>query len=463
MLKPFFLWACLLPFSLNAQVSFERGLSWQQIKEKARAENKYIFLDCYATWCRPCKTMDSLVYSSKEVGDAYNNRFLSVRVQMDKTSHDDSLVRKWYAQAATIQATYNIEAFPSFLFFASDGTPLHKVVGYKSPAKFIDLANEAQNPQKQLYTIARNFRPGSLDTADMKGLVNTFRSLDKSLAGKIAADYLQRIPQKALQSTDNIAFMTRYAGMPDVLAVAANFTNTLPEKKLYTPDMLELLASVTKSTKDRGFPVFFKKGDQIDAIVNKRGFSQRTADRIIYSTEITPVLESAAADTIKKLPTTPDFEKLAKQMAYAYDKGSAERVILSAQISWYGYLTKKYNSHWKEYANYFSVQVEKDGYDSTIRKWNIFVLNNVFWDTFFKHSNDKQQLSTAAACMEKVVQLDPKSAGLIDTYANLLYKAGNTAQAIAMESKACELSPTTKVFLIALEKMKKGEPTWPLQ
>ncbi len=36
-------------------IHFENGLSWEQIKEKAKAEHKYIFVDCYATWCGPCK------------------------------------------------------------------------------------------------------------------------------------------------------------------------------------------------------------------------------------------------------------------------------------------------------------------------------------------------------------------------------------------------------------------------
>jgi thiol:disulfide interchange protein len=66
---------CLLTNSLVSQVTegfsdridtskginFENNLSWEQVKEKAKAENKYIFVDCYATWCGPCKAMDKEV------------------------------------------------------------------------------------------------------------------------------------------------------------------------------------------------------------------------------------------------------------------------------------------------------------------------------------------------------------------------------------------------------------------
>ena len=44
-------------FKLNAQNSnstyFEKGLSWEQIIEKAKNQIKYIFVDAYTTWCAP--------------------------------------------------------------------------------------------------------------------------------------------------------------------------------------------------------------------------------------------------------------------------------------------------------------------------------------------------------------------------------------------------------------------------
>src|SRR5688500_9355246 len=89
----------LLPLLTIAQekgIQWTTGLSWNQIKAKAKKENKFIFLDCYATWCGPCKEMDKKIYVNDSVGDYFNQHFVSVKVQMDKTKNDDESVKKWY-------------------------------------------------------------------------------------------------------------------------------------------------------------------------------------------------------------------------------------------------------------------------------------------------------------------------------------------------------------------------------
>ena len=59
----------------------------------------------------------------------------------------------------------------------------------------------------------------------------------------------------------------------------------------------------------------------------------------------------------------------------------------------------------------------------------------------------------------------------VDTYANLLYKVGRTAEAMKWEEfaieKANERGEQGKDFLEVykdtLDKMRKGEPTWPIK
>jgi hypothetical protein len=94
------------------------------------------------------------------------------------------------------------------------------------------------------------------------------------------------------------------------------------------------------------------------------------------------------------------------------------------------------------------------------------MLNQIAWQTFL-YSNDKKLLLKAADWMGKVVQLklivgeDP----LFDTYANLLYKIGKTAEALYWEEKAISYTyqlyeETRTSYKNVIEKMKRGEPTY---
>src|SRR5688500_3765008 len=69
-------------------IKWVEGLSWEHILQKAKTDNKYIFVDFYTTWCAPCKAMEKNVYPDTRVGDVMNDKFISVKVQMDKTDND---------------------------------------------------------------------------------------------------------------------------------------------------------------------------------------------------------------------------------------------------------------------------------------------------------------------------------------------------------------------------------------
>src|SRR2546421_12117189 len=83
----------------NNGIKWTERLPWEEIKQKARTEGKYIFVDCYASWCAPCKQMDKDVYSNDSVADHMNPNFISVRLQMDTSKQDNKEIRDRYSDA----------------------------------------------------------------------------------------------------------------------------------------------------------------------------------------------------------------------------------------------------------------------------------------------------------------------------------------------------------------------------
>src|SRR5688500_13575445 len=64
-------------------IQFDQG-SWADIKAKAKAEKKPIFVDAYTTWCGPCKKMAKEVFTQEAIGSYFNSTFINYQMDMEK-------------------------------------------------------------------------------------------------------------------------------------------------------------------------------------------------------------------------------------------------------------------------------------------------------------------------------------------------------------------------------------------
>jgi thiol-disulfide isomerase/thioredoxin len=401
-------------------VQFTESLTWKQIQAKAKAENKYIFVDCYATWCGPCKEMDHTTYLSEKVGAYINDKFISVKAQLDSSSKDNELVKKWYADADFIRKTYNITAYPSFLFFSPDGRIVHRDFGYKKDEAFISLLQDALNPNKQYYTLLDNYQHGKKDYASMPDLADMVQKFgDKDMATSISQDYLN------------------------------NYLYKLPEEELYNKKAIEVMTRTVQSSKEKAFDLFVHHGEKVDEVMGQPGYSRRVVDFIVSKEEIYSHLLKGK----EPLTDKPDWDKMQSEIAKKYNEGCAERTILNAKLRWY-----EYKQDWPQVVKYNVYKIDKNGIDTSF--WGMVGLNDMIYGIIFMHSNDRDTLNKAIGWEEIVVKKNPTDYSNIDTYANLLYKVGRKEEAIQWEQKAIALAPDNKEFKETCEKMKNGLPTW---
>lgn len=67
----------------DRSIRFEEG-SYQEALNKAKKENKLLFVDCYTSWCGPCKMLANEVFTNNEVADYFNANFVSLKVDCEK-------------------------------------------------------------------------------------------------------------------------------------------------------------------------------------------------------------------------------------------------------------------------------------------------------------------------------------------------------------------------------------------
>lgn len=135
-------------------IHFFKG-TWDEALAKAKAENKLIFMDCYSSWCGPCKGMEKNVFTLPEVGDYYNENFINVKYNMEKD------------YGIELSKRYNVMGYPTWLFINHKGFVVAKDAGSKKPDVFIDLAKKAVS-KKNTIPYEERFLNGDRDAVFMK-------------------------------------------------------------------------------------------------------------------------------------------------------------------------------------------------------------------------------------------------------------------------------------------------------
>lgn len=101
---------------LSAQTEFQK-LSFKEALKKAEMEKKMVFVDCYTTWCGPCKMMAEEILPLLEVGNYLNARFVCLQINMEE------------GEGLELAKEYVVEAYPTFLLINPDGTLKNRHVG----------------------------------------------------------------------------------------------------------------------------------------------------------------------------------------------------------------------------------------------------------------------------------------------------------------------------------------------
>jgi thioredoxin-related protein len=408
-MKKIFLLLLFLPLFAVAQkgMHFEHGLSWKQIQAKAKAENKYIFMDAFTTWCGPCKFMSANIFPMESVGNFFNNKFINVKVQLDTTRNDNDEIKRWYKDGHDIMITYGVRAFPTYLFFDPNGKIVHRAVGaYPEPEKFIEKAKEAMNPEKQYYVLLEQYKSGKKDPEFLRNL---------SYVAQDAYD------------TENM------------LTVAKEYQAT--QQDMFTAENIEFMDRFTASSNDPGFTAILNNTDKFDKIKGQNAARKKIVD-ILIRDEVFPRLFSEQSKP-------DDFKKIAAALSEKYPAYS-EEVTSKSKVIYYQSL-----GDWNNFQTAIVDYMKK--YGSNVPPDE---LNNFAW-AVFEHCKDMTCVKEALEWSRQSFK-DKENPMFIDTYANILYKMGKKEEAIKWQTKAIALAGEgdRKALSATLEKMKKGEKTW---
>ncbi|WP_130855575.1 thioredoxin family protein [Olivibacter jilunii] len=195
-MKAVLIFLLVIPILVQGQhqgIKFSNFDTWDQLLDSARITQKFIFIDCYATWCKPCHFMDDSILSQKEIGEFMNSKFINVKVQMNKLKTDPPYIKSWYLIAETIGSKYMVTGYPTYLILDHNGVLVYNAAGiYDTPEKFIAKISKTFNKHEVYFFLLNQLNGGSQDANLRKKLLEAAMDVhDMEMINKLKKEQIE--------------------------------------------------------------------------------------------------------------------------------------------------------------------------------------------------------------------------------------------------------------------------------
>jgi thioredoxin-related protein len=309
-------------------IDFYKG-DFAGAKEKAKQENKIIFIDAYTTWCGPCKYLVKTIFTQKEVGDFYNANFISFRLDMEK------------GEGIEFRRKYNVRAFPTLLFVDSLGNLMHQGVGAMKAENLIELGKVAMNPEKRLKELKERYKNGERSTQFIQQYLNV--AYNAYLDVKECVDwYFYTQSDEELMTKDNIELIADLVKDPDHRCFKFIINNQEKCQKMTD----KKLNSYIENVFSRNIYLAQRKGkdDYEKAVLKMKNSGYKGADKLIAKNELNKLRYAKKRDWKKITEKANEyFEKYAQddsdmrnELAWSYyeNEDVQDKKLLKNALKW---------------------------------------------------------------------------------------------------------------------------------
>ncbi len=178
-------------------IAFEKG-TWQEALTKAKKENKMIFMDCYTSWCGPCKMLAKEVFTEPDAAKFFNEKFVNVKFDMEK------------GEGKMLKDKYGVKAYPTLNFINAAGEVEHCVVGGPDLAGLLKAGQDALEG-RGLVIMTRKYEAGERNPEFMEAYMKALEAayMDKEVE-KVCLEYFATLEQAKLKEREYWDMFAKY-------------------------------------------------------------------------------------------------------------------------------------------------------------------------------------------------------------------------------------------------------------
>ena len=275
----------------ECQIRFEEE-SFTSVLEKAKQEKRMVFVDCYTSWCGPCKLMLQDVFSREDVGQFMNAHFVNFKLDMEK-GEGPELARK-----------YQVKVYPTFLILNENGEVIHRMVGGMKVEDFLQNVQDGTG-EYSLYSYEKRYAGGERDSRFVYKYIETLsKAFMKERMEQVLHEYWATLANQEKSNRENWSLVKRFVRDP-----------LLPEYEYLLEHKGDFEAVVGKEEVDRKiyddlYPlianncnemIFDEKADASQLLASyKRWITISNIERGDYLSDIVDFTEAFLADDLKK-------------------------------------------------------------------------------------------------------------------------------------------------------------------
>lgn len=175
-------------FAQDREIKFE-GETFQKALDKASRANKLLFIDCYTSWCGPCKMLVRDVFTNNEVADYFNENFVSLKIDCEK------------GEGPKLRERFGVSSYPTMLFLKGDGELVAKMTGACGAQVFLERVKETLDPKTSLHSKEVRYQAGERGEVFMLNLITSYIEINEyEKAKKLSRELLSAIDKNELIS-----------------------------------------------------------------------------------------------------------------------------------------------------------------------------------------------------------------------------------------------------------------------
>ena len=199
---------------------------FQEALQQSKKSGKLIFMDCYTSWCAPCKMMNTTVYTDPEVGHFFNEHFVNIKFDMEK------------GEGRELSKRYKMQVFPTYLLLDAEGNEVHRVVGGHDATEFIDLIKSGMQSENSIAGMQKRFESGERTPEFLRKYIEVLGGGYRFDCIPEVLDALCRQNKKEISETD-WQLMRRFLSDPSSYAFRYAAENRKQLQKYVQPEDLE--------------------------------------------------------------------------------------------------------------------------------------------------------------------------------------------------------------------------------